>query len=85
MPSASTVDVSRGGLLLAFTEPIGFTPGGDVLLSFDVDGEHLHLRATVVRAERGLDFRGYVAVQFVDPDDDTVGELYDRLVDADLV
>ena len=64
LPSAQTVDISFGGLLLAFNEPIGFPVGHRLVVSLDLTDGHLHAIASVARVERGTDFRTYIAVEF---------------------
>jgi hypothetical protein len=64
LPCAETVDVSRGGLLLAFNEPVGFPVGHRLVISLDLPDGQFHSLGHVTRADRGDDFRTYVAMEF---------------------
>jgi hypothetical protein len=75
LPSARAIDISRGGLLMAFVEPIGFTVGDRMLVTLPDVGFRFHARGEVVRCERGTDFRTYVALQFTDFADEDYDEL----------
>lgn len=86
LPSALTVDVSRGGVLLAFAEPVGFAVGHRLLMSLDLRHGQFHALGQVARVERGDDFRTYVATEFVDIDTDDYDELTEQLsaLEADV-
>jgi hypothetical protein len=75
LPGARAVDISRGGLLMAFVEPIGFAPGDRMLVTLPDVGFRFHARGEVVRCERGTDFRTYVAMRFTDFDEDDFDDL----------
>ena len=75
LPEASTIDISLGGLLLAFDEPVGFALGDRLIVSIDfVDGP-FHVVGAVNRVERGADFHVYVALAFSDLSDLDTTEL----------
>jgi hypothetical protein len=79
LPAARAVDVSRQGLLMAFAEPLGFLPEHRLLVSLCVDDFRMNALASVVRCERGEDFRTYVAVTFADLYEPDYDELCRRL------
>jgi hypothetical protein len=79
LPSARAIDISRGGLLMAFVEPIGFVAGDRMLVTLPDVGFRFHARGEVVRSERGTDFRTYVALRFTDFADEDYDELCARL------
>ena len=83
LPRAEAIDVGRGGCLLAFVEPIGLVLGRRVLISARGDAGVAHTMGSVVRCERGTDFRTYVAVEFVDLDDREYELLVDVVAPAD--
>jgi hypothetical protein len=62
LPPADVVDASPTGILVAFAEPVGLLTGQRLCLSFPLPDGALHLMASVVRVERGDDFRTYVGV-----------------------
>ena len=82
LPSAQTVDISFGGLLLAFDEPIGFPVGHRLVVSLDLAGGHLHAIADVTRIERGIDFRTYIALEFSQLREDEFEAVIEHLRDA---
>jgi PilZ domain len=63
--AARVVDLSLGGALLSFAEPLGLLVDERVVVSIPAD-EAILLLGRVVRVARGTDFRTYVAVQFDD-------------------
>ena len=63
-PSANIVDLSLGGALLSFDEPLGFLMDERVVVSIPPSDEPILLLGRVVRVARGTDFRTYIAVQF---------------------
>lgn len=79
LPNARTIDVSRGGMLMAFVEPVGFLPERRMLVVMRVEDFRFNALASVVRCERGADFRTYVAVKFVDVYTTDYDELCERL------
>lgn len=79
LPTATTVDVSREGILVAFAEPVGFVVGHRLLVSLDLPHGQFHALAEVTRVERGDDFRTYVATEFVDVHTDDYDELTEHL------
>jgi hypothetical protein len=85
LPSARAIDISRGGLLVAFVEPLGFTPGDRILVTLPDVGFRFHAYGSVVRCERGTDFRTYVAIEFVDVDEHDYDELCAHLDERSLV
>ncbi|MCU1359003.1 MAG: hypothetical protein JWN99_292 [Ilumatobacteraceae bacterium] len=64
---------------MAFVEPLGFLPEHRMLVSMRVDDFRLNALASVVRCERGADFRTYVAVKFADVYETDYDELCQRL------
>jgi len=70
LPEESTVDISRGGLLLAFTEPVGFPIGQRIVVSIEFIDGTFHVMGVANRVERGTDFQAYVAMTFTDMDED---------------
>ena len=78
-PAVDVVDVSRGGALLSYGEPLGLMVDERVVISMKAVEVTVMLLGRVVRIARGTDFRTYVAVHF---DDDQCGEL--DLLDAEL-
>jgi hypothetical protein len=79
LPRATTVDIGRGGLLMAFVEPVGFVPGHRLLVTLPAVGFRFHAFGRVVRCERGADARVYVAIAFVDVSDGDFDELSQHL------
>jgi len=79
LPQAETVDISRGGLLLAFDEPVGFPLMHRLVISLELPDGHFHALGHVSRVERGDDFRTYVAMSFVHVRDEEFDELLSRL------
>ena len=89
LPQARAVDISRGGLLMSFAEPLGFVPGHRMLVTvpppvsddrfWSPGHSRFHALASVVRCDRGDDFRTYVAVEFVGLDDSDYDELCRRV------
>ena len=79
LPRAETVDISRGGLLLAFDEPVGFPLMHRLVISLELPNGHFHALGHVSRVERGDDFRTYVAMNFVHVRDEEFDELLSRL------
>jgi hypothetical protein len=69
-PAARVVDLSLGGALLSFAEPLGMVVDERVVVSL-LPSDSILLLGRVVRVARGTDFRTYVAVRF---DDDQPGE-----------
>ncbi|MCU1365197.1 MAG: hypothetical protein JWN39_836 [Ilumatobacteraceae bacterium] len=65
LPRAVCVDISRGGLLVAFDEPVGFAVGHRLVASIDLPDGQFHALALVVRTDRGEDFRTYMAIEFL--------------------
>ncbi len=79
-PAARVVDLSLGGALLSFTEPLGMIVDERVVVSL-VPDEPILLLGRVVRVARGTDFRTYVAVHFDDVqpgETERLGELVAR-------
>lgn len=72
LPCADVIDASPSGVLVAFAEPIGLMAGQRLCLSFALPDGALHLMASVVRVERGDDFRTYVGVELDAPTSDGV-------------
>lgn len=60
------VDISMGGLLLTFEEPVGFALGDRLIVSIDFIDGTFHVVGAVNRVERGADFHAYVAIEFVE-------------------
>jgi hypothetical protein len=77
LPSCGTIDLSEGGVLLAFEEPASFGPGLKVLLTLSLPTGRCHLIGAVRRVARGDDFRTYVAVEL----DNRWDEEHQRLTD----
>ena len=71
-PAVRVVDISRGGALLRYDEPVGLQTDQRVVVSLAPSATAVMLLARVVRVARGTDFRTYIAVQF---DDDQLTEL----------
>ena len=71
-PAVRVVDISRGGALLRYDEPVGLHTDERIVVSLAPSDTAVMLLARVVRVARGTDFRTYVAVQF---DDDQADEL----------
>ena len=71
-PAVRVVDISRGGALLRYDEPVGLHTDERIVVSLAPSDTAVILLARVVRVARGTDFRTYVAVQF---DDDQASEL----------
>jgi hypothetical protein len=67
--TVDVIDVSFGGALVAFCEPVGLLRDERVVLSLEPNGTPMMLLGRVVRVARGTDFRTYVAVQFSDNQD----------------
>jgi hypothetical protein len=65
LPRARCVDISRGGMLIAFDEPIVFPDGHRLVVSLDLPDGHFHALGVAVRTDRGDDFRTYVAMSFM--------------------
>jgi hypothetical protein len=80
LPRALTVDISRGGVLLAFDEPVGLAIGHAVVLSLDLPSGHFHALGRATRAARGCGFRSYVAFTFERVHD---GDLDDLCIQLD--
>lgn len=66
MPASVAVDISAGGVLLAFDEPLGFATGDRLVISLDLGSQYFHAIGAVTRVERGTDFRTYLAIEFSD-------------------
>ena len=64
LPGAETVDISCGGVLLAFDEPVGLPVMHRLVVSLDLPDGHFYALGHVARVERGDDFRTYVAMAF---------------------
>ncbi|MCU1391696.1 MAG: hypothetical protein JWM34_124 [Ilumatobacteraceae bacterium] len=79
LPRARCVDISRGGLLIAFDEPVGLAVGHRLVVSLDLPDGHFHALAAVMRTERGADFRTYMAMEFVSMREDDFEELIEQL------
>ena len=77
-PTARIVDLSLGGALLSFAEPLGLLLEERVVICIPPEDEPIMLLGRVVRVARGTDFRTYVAVHF---DEDQPREL-ERLGDV---
>ena len=75
MPSATTIDLSLSGLLLAFQEPVALEPDETAIVTITLDDGRLHALVTARRIARGDDFRTYVAFSF----DSLAEEERDRL------
>lgn len=69
MPTATTINLSVSGILLAFHEPVAIQPGETAIVTVLLDDGRLHARVTASRIARGDDFRTYVAFTF-----DALGE-----------
>lgn len=78
------VDASPGGVLIAFAEPIGLLVGQRICVSLTLDDGALHLLASVVRVERGDDFRTYVGVMIGAGADDVPEDPDSRRDDPEL-
>ena len=63
------VDVSESGVLLVAAEPVGARPDDRVCLTLITRTGNLHRLGRVVRVARGVDFRTYVAIEYLDPFD----------------
>ena len=83
LPRADTVDMSRGGLLLAFGEPVGFPVAHRLVVSLELPDGHFHALGHVTRVERGDDFRTYVAISFVNVRPEEFDDLFDRVDSLD--
>jgi len=79
LPRAETVEISRGGVMLAFDEPVGFPLMHRLVVSLELPDGHFHALGHVARVERGDDFRTYVAMTFVHVPPDEFDELFSRL------
>lgn len=74
-PEVEVIDVSLGGALVAYPEPIGLHLDERVVISLCPVDAPVILLARIVRVARGADFRTYVAVQFAEQQDDEVARL----------
>jgi len=74
-PEVDVVDVSLGGALVAYAEPVGLLDGERVVVSFVPVDAPVMLLGQVVRVARGTDFRTYVAVRFAEQQDDELTRL----------
>lgn len=83
LPRAQTVDLSRGGVLLAFDEPVGFPRTHRLVISLELPNGHFHALGHVSRVDRGDDFRTYVAMTFVHVRDDEFDELVSQIESLD--
>jgi len=79
LPSGRAVDIGRGGMLMSFVEPLGFLAGDRMLVTLPSIGFRFHALGSVVRCERGLDFRTYVAMKFIESSEIDYDELCQRL------
>ena len=80
LPAATTIDLSVQGVLLAFPEPVSLESGARIVVSLRLRDGRLHSLATVRRADRGEDYRTYVAVTFdhlTDDDRQRLAEVLD--------
>jgi hypothetical protein len=78
-PEVDVVDISLGGALVAYAEPVGLLTGERVVVSFVPVDAPVMLLGTVVRVARGTDFRTYVAVCFAEQQDDELARLEGEL------
>jgi hypothetical protein len=83
LPQARCVDISRGGLLMSFDEPIAFPGGHRLVVSLELPQGQFHALGTVVRTDRGDDFRTYVALRFLTVSAEDYDELEAQL-DGDV-
>ena len=74
-PEVEVIDVSLGGALVAYDEPVGLLVGERVVVSLVPLDASVLLLGRVVRVARGSDFRTYVAVEFAEHQDDEIGRL----------
>jgi hypothetical protein len=74
-PEVEVVDVSLGGVLVAYAEPIGLLTGERIVVSLCPVDAPVMLLGRVVRVARGTDFRTYVALEFAEQQDDEVARL----------
>ncbi len=58
------IDISIGGALMAYAEPVGLLVGERVVVSLTMHRSPVMLLGHVVRIAHGADFRTYVAVEF---------------------
>ena len=58
------IDISIGGALMAYAEPVGLVVGERVVVSVTLHSTPVMLLGQVIRIARGADFRTYVAVEF---------------------
>jgi hypothetical protein len=79
LPGARAIDVCRGGMLMAFAEPVRLLLEWRMLVSMRIADFRFHAIASVVRCERGADLRTYVAMKFVDVYETDYDELCERL------
>jgi len=79
LPQAETVDISRGGILLAFDEPVGVPLLHRLVVSLELPDRCFYAIGRVTRAERGDDFRTYVAMTFLRMRDEDFDELIDQI------
>lgn len=74
-PEVEVIDVSLGGALVAYDEPVGLLVGERVVVSLVPVDAAVLLLGRVVRVARGADFRTYVAVQFAEEQADELDRL----------
>jgi hypothetical protein len=79
LPRCEAVDISLGGLLLAFAEPVGFPVGHRLVISLDLPDGHFHALGRVARVDRGDDFRTYVAMSFMHVRPEDFDELMEQV------
>ncbi|MCU1366940.1 MAG: hypothetical protein JWL72_4166 [Ilumatobacteraceae bacterium] len=82
MPTATTINLSVSGMLLAFHEPVALHPGESAIVTVVLDDGRLHARVTATRIARGDDFRTYVAFTFDSLSDEDRARLEHFLADA---
>ena len=78
-PPVSVIDVSLGGVLVAYAEPAGLVVDDRAVVCFELSiGTAVLLGRGGARCA-GTDFRTYVAVQFADGQDEEVDRLAEEL------
>jgi len=77
--TVEVIDISTGGALMAYAEPVGLLVGERVVVSVTLHRSPLMLLGRVGRIARGADLRTYVAVEFSENQDVEMEQLEDEI------